>query len=140
MGKLAGRRMWAAAATALGDDPGDRAVRAAILAQLRATRLSGPVVDGAGTASWLRLRSLRDHSLAGTLSLMLDGRPYPSPGEDDGAIGLVRALDLRAGRHGYAAGRVPPGQLAGELGALHAEPVADSVPLWSTSDGWVLTG
>ncbi len=55
-----------------------------------------------------------------------------------GLVGLVRTVDLRARRHRYGAGGVPPGELAGELGALLCEPTGDCEPLWIDDDGRVL--
>jgi hypothetical protein len=56
-----------------------------------------------------------------------------------GLSGLFRSLDISARRHRYAVGRPPPGELAGELGALHDEAQAGSVPLWITDDGRIAT-
>jgi glycosyltransferase involved in cell wall biosynthesis len=56
-----------------------------------------------------------------------------------GLTGLFRSLDSSARRHRYAVGRPPEGEVAGELGALHDQPQAGSVPLWITSDGLVAT-
>jgi glycosyltransferase involved in cell wall biosynthesis len=53
--------------------------------------------------------------------------------------GLVRAVDRAARRHVYGIGEVPPGELAGELGALQTVPDADSVPVWLTPEGTVAT-
>jgi hypothetical protein len=76
--------------------------------------------------------------------------PYPiSPREQPdclrlppGVIGLVRAIDRAAGRHRYAAGSEPEGELVVELGALSPQPPAGwpgAVPLWITPDGRVRT-
>jgi hypothetical protein len=56
-----------------------------------------------------------------------------------GLMGLCRSLDIEARRHRYGIGRMPAGAPVGELGSLHVEPQAGSVPLWLTPDGW-LTG
>jgi glycosyltransferase involved in cell wall biosynthesis len=56
-----------------------------------------------------------------------------------GLSGLFRSLDSEARRHRYAVGHPPPGMLAGELGALHAEAQTGSVPLWIADDGRVAT-
>jgi hypothetical protein len=55
-----------------------------------------------------------------------------------GVVGLVRVLDLRARRHRYAAGRIPNGQLAGELGSLLIEPVGECEPVWIDDEGRLL--
>ncbi len=52
-------------------------------------------------------------------------------------VGLVRAVDLKVRRHRYGVGEVPPGLLAGELGALLAEPMGDCDPLWIDAEGRV---
>jgi hypothetical protein len=53
----------------------------------------------------------------------------------DGArTGLVRGLDLRAGRHVYAVGAAPRGQLVGELGALERHELPGTRPVWLTAD------
>lgn len=84
--------------------------------------------------------SIEDRELVGYIE------PYPihprrPPHEDVvyGLTGFVRVLDLRARRHRYAAGRIPDGRLAGELGALLTMPVGDCEPLWIGEDGRVLT-
>jgi hypothetical protein len=57
-----------------------------------------------------------------------------------GALPLTRAVDRRARRHVYAVGPEPArGELAGELGALDAEPSGTAVPVWITPAGWVVT-
>ncbi|HEY7253472.1 MAG TPA: hypothetical protein VIG37_23445, partial [Methylomirabilota bacterium] len=53
--------------------------------------------------------------------------------------GLVRAVDRGARRHVYGIGELPSGELAGELGALQTVPDADSVPVWQTAEGTVVT-
>jgi hypothetical protein len=55
-----------------------------------------------------------------------------------GLTGLLRSLDTGARRHRYAVGRSPSGELVGELGALHDEPQAGSVPLWISAEGQVV--
>jgi glycosyltransferase involved in cell wall biosynthesis len=86
-----------------------------------------------------RANGLRDTTLVGYLE------PHPIrprlPAHADvgyGLVGLVRAVDLKARRHRYAAGGVPPGVAAGELGALFAEPLGDCSPLWLDDQGWVI--
>jgi glycosyltransferase involved in cell wall biosynthesis len=59
-------------------------------------------------------------------------------GSTYGLVGLCRSLDMDARRHRYAVGRQAPGQFVGELGALHLEPQAGSVPLWLTSDDTIV--
>lgn len=56
-----------------------------------------------------------------------------------GLVGLVRTVDSAARRHRYGAGHVPAGRLAGELGALLAEPIENSDPLWIDAHGAVFT-
>lgn len=59
---------------------------------------------------------------------------------DYGLLGLLRAIDLSARRHRYAAGQLPGGVLVGELGAMFAEPTGDCDPLWIEDDGYVHAG
>ncbi|HEY2435964.1 MAG TPA: glycosyltransferase [Solirubrobacteraceae bacterium] len=54
-----------------------------------------------------------------------------------GLAGLVRTADPAARRHRYGAGHVPPGTLAGELGALLRDPADDRDPLWIDEHGSV---
>jgi glycosyltransferase involved in cell wall biosynthesis len=61
----------------------------------------------------------------------------PATGVSHGLAGLVRSVDLRARRHRYASGRVPPGLPAGELGALLTEAIGDCDPLWIDAEGRV---
>jgi hypothetical protein len=57
-----------------------------------------------------------------------------------GAVGLVRSADLAARRHVYGVGRAPESaELVGELGALLAEPLEGSVPVWLTDRGFLIT-
>lgn len=58
----------------------------------------------------------------------------PPPG-----LGLVRAVDERAGRHVYGIGRVPAGELAGELGSVPRDAAEDLEPLWATAGGYLTT-
>jgi len=70
--------------------------------------------------------------------------PYPlkprGPARVDagfGLAGLVRTVDHAARRHRYAAGVLPAGRLAGELGALLIAPAGDCEPLWIDEHGHV---
>lgn len=54
-----------------------------------------------------------------------------------GLVGLVRTVDHAARRNRYGAGQVPPGRLAGELGALLTAPTDDAEPLWIDAAGRV---
>ncbi len=51
------------------------------------------------------------------------------------SLGLVRVLDRDAQQHRYAVGRIPPGELVGELGSCHSRPTPGSVPLWLIDNG-----
>jgi glycosyltransferase involved in cell wall biosynthesis len=55
-----------------------------------------------------------------------------------GLVGLFRSLDLAERRHRYAVGRMPEGQLIGQIGSLHTEAQSGSVPLWVTDDDRVV--
>jgi hypothetical protein len=52
--------------------------------------------------------------------------PVAAPGE---VVGLLRSVDRDARRHRYGAGAAPPGEPAGELGALLASDPGDGIPL-----------
>jgi hypothetical protein len=54
-------------------------------------------------------------------------------------LGLVRAVDERAGRHVYGVGRVPAGEVAGELGSVPRDAAEDLEPLWATASGHLTT-
>jgi hypothetical protein len=58
----------------------------------------------------------------------------PPPG-----LGLVRAVDARAGRHVYGVGRLPAGEIAGELGSVPRDAAEDLEPLWATAGGHLTT-
>jgi glycosyltransferase involved in cell wall biosynthesis len=51
----------------------------------------------------------------------------------------VRAIDRDARRHLYGVGEVPRGELCGELGALASEARLDTIPVWTTADGRIVT-
>jgi hypothetical protein len=56
-----------------------------------------------------------------------------------GVAGLLRSVDLSSRRHRYRLGAVPPGEPAGELGALLTEACDDCDPVWIDEDGHVFT-
>lgn len=56
---------------------------------------------------------------------------FQPPGQPGlGLVGLVKTVDLQHRRHRYALGSVPPGQLAGELGALAETELQGSTAAW----------
>jgi len=65
--------------------------------------------------------------------------PPPEPFAAPPGVGLVRAVDAPGGRHVYGIGRVPPGELAGELGRLPREAARGMEPLWMTAGGYLVT-
>jgi hypothetical protein len=75
------------------------------------------------------------------ISVERDRRPWPPPQPFAAppGVGLVRAVDERAGRHVYGLGRVPPGSLAGELGSLPRQPAETLEPVWITTGGYLVT-
>lgn len=74
------------------------------------------------------------------VSVVRDRAPWPAaPFAAPPGHGLVRAVDARAGRHVYAVGRVPPGELAAELGSVPRGAAQDLEPLWATADGRLVT-
>jgi hypothetical protein len=75
------------------------------------------------------------------LSVMRDRLPWPPEdaiGMPRGA-GLVRVVDRRRQLHVYGVGRVPPGELVGELGRLPSEGARGLAPLWITAGGYLTT-
>ena len=54
-------------------------------------------------------------------------------------LGLVRAVDHKAGRHAYGIGARPPGEAPSDLGALLADPEDGAIPVWSTPDGRIVS-
>jgi glycosyltransferase involved in cell wall biosynthesis len=55
-----------------------------------------------------------------------------------GLTGLVKTVDLQHRRHRYAIGKIPPGQLVGELGALAESDLQGSIAAW-TVEGLLVT-
>ncbi|MFT3864550.1 MAG: glycosyltransferase [Solirubrobacterales bacterium] len=55
-------------------------------------------------------------------------------GPPDGLRGLVKTIDLGARRHRYALGRVPEGELVGELGAITTVKPGGTTPIWILDD------
>jgi hypothetical protein len=80
---LRARVDWAEVAAALGATGFDGELRAAALDTLRTSALTGPDRrDAAGNPAWSDPYWIRNHRLNATLSLAVDGRPYP-PLPDD---------------------------------------------------------
>jgi hypothetical protein len=139
LGALNERSDWADVFEAL-DPARHAALRQAVGAALLypAPTYPGKLVRDTGPAFRYR------HS-ARTLALLRDGRPWPpaqgSSREDwpPDLLGLVRALDPRHHRHLYGAGSAPAGELVGELGCLTTARELDSIPLWMTPEGYLLT-
>jgi glycosyltransferase involved in cell wall biosynthesis len=57
-------------------------------------------------------------------------REVPRTDFSHGMVGLVKALDRRAGRHRYEIGSAPAGELVGELGALAESERQGSIAAW----------
>jgi hypothetical protein len=76
------------------------------------------------------------------VSLIRDGLPWPPavPGGSPPGLGLVRAIDRVRGRHVYGVGRVPPGEVVGELGSLPRDQTAGLEPVYLTEAGHLVTG
>ena len=124
MSHLNSRLYWAELADALGEsDP----FAVAIWERLDETRLRDP--------SQMRepnsFRAHRHSAVLGALFGSNDSRLSGAP------LGLVRTVD--GDRHRYGVGAIPPGALAGELGALHTRPEPGSIPVWVTPDGLLVT-
>ena len=65
-------------------------------------------------------------------------REVPRADLGHGMVGLVKALDRRAGRHRYEIGGVPAGELVDELGALAESELQGSIAAWIV-DGSLVT-
>jgi hypothetical protein len=83
----------------------------------------------------------RSRDGARVVSIVRDGLPWPPPAPDAAppGLGLVRAVDRERGRHVYGVGRVPPGELVGELGSLPRDQTEGLEPLYITSSGRLVT-
>src|SRR5690348_4357686 len=57
------------------------------------------------------------------------------PASTWGLLGLVRSVDRSAWRHRYGLGRIPAGELAGEVASVRATPGPASVPVWIEPGG-----
>jgi colanic acid/amylovoran biosynthesis protein len=75
------------------------------------------------------------------VALVRDRQPWPpsGPAPAPPGLGLVRAIDARRGRHVYGVGRVPPGEVAGELGSLPRDHTEGLDPVYLDSAGHLLT-
>jgi len=62
----------------------------------------------------------------------------PGPSACPDAVGLVRAVDLAKRRHVYGVGKIPDGQVAGELGSLLPRPGVGRKPVWLSRNGKLL--
>jgi hypothetical protein len=126
MRSLNARLEWTELADALGaGDP----LAVAIRQRLEETRLRDP-------SQLPEPHSLRAHR-AHAVVRGLFGSNGSHSAEADTPLGLVRAVD--DDRHRYGVGAIPPGVLAGELGALHSRPEAGSIPVWLTPDELLVT-
>jgi hypothetical protein len=65
--------------------------------------------------------------------------PPPAPHAAPPGLGLVRAVDWSRGRHVYGVGRLPPGDVVGELGSLPREPAEDLDSVYITAGGHLVT-
>lgn len=61
------------------------------------------------------------------------------PSNTWGLLGLIRAVDRSQWRHRYGVGRMPEGQLAGEVASVRAAPGPRPVPVWVEGDGTFVT-
>jgi hypothetical protein len=130
------RAEWAQLARAL-EDGRDPELHAAILAALAQPSRPFP-----GAAPRDDTPDFRARHGATIVSLTRDRLPWPPP-EPFAAppgLGLVRAVDARAGRHVYGVGRAPAGEPAAELGSLPRDEALDLEPLWITGGGHLVTG
>lgn len=80
--------------------------------------------------------SMRSHHKRALMRLVREGRMTTLT---DPALGLVRVVDRRGGRHVYGAGTIPPGEVAGELGALPGVARDGDVRVWLTDEGRLVT-
>jgi hypothetical protein len=126
---------WAELARVL-DDGRDPELRAAIVATLE--HPDDPFPGPPPRADTPDFRA-RHHGLL--VSVLRDRRPWPPPAPFAAppGLGLVRAVDARAERHTYGVGRVPPGELAAELGTVVRDEAAGLEPLLVTAAGQLVT-
>jgi polysaccharide pyruvyl transferase WcaK-like protein len=74
------------------------------------------------------------------VAVLRDRTVWPPPaGAAPPGLGLVRAIDRSGGRHVYGVGRLPAGELVGELGSLPREPAAGLDSVYITAGGHVVT-
>lgn len=78
---LKARLDWAELATAITTGGEFDGLRDAALTALRRSVLNGPTVDTAVGPAWSSLQWVRNHRLNATLSLVIDGVPYPGGGQ-----------------------------------------------------------
>jgi hypothetical protein len=129
------RADWAALALAV-DDGRDPELHAAILEALAHPNRPFP-----GFTPREDTPDFRGRHSALIQAVVRDRVPWPPP-EPFAAppgLGLVRAVDASAGRHVYGVGRVPPGQIVGELGSLPRDAALGIDPLWLTAGGYLVT-
>ena len=124
MSHLNSRLYWAELADALG---AGHPFAKAIWKRLDETRLRDP-------SQMREPNSFRAHRHSAVIAGLFGSNDSRSSGTP---LGLVRAVD--GDRHRYGVGAIPPGALAGELGALHTPPEPGSIPVWVTRDGFLVT-
>jgi colanic acid/amylovoran biosynthesis protein len=118
------------------EDGRDPELREAVLAAL-----SQPMWTYPGPPMRQKTPGFRARQEGLVVSLARDGLPWP-PAAPDAAppgLGLLRAIDRRRGRHVYGIGRVPPGELVGELGSLPRDQTDGLEPVYITSSGHLVT-
>jgi hypothetical protein len=131
---LKARIDWSEVAAALRSDGKQGALRDAITDTLRSSTVDASYRSTTADP-WVPHRWTRDNRLNLTLSLVLEGRPYPSESDDQ----PLTLLEIAGRRPEYRLGSLPyPGRVR-VLGALVARPLPGAIPVWVTVDGEVHT-
>jgi hypothetical protein len=75
------------------------------------------------------------------VAVLRDRTIYPPPAAHAAppGLGLVRAVDWSQGRHVYGVGRLPAGDVVGELGSLPRDPTEDLASVYVTAGGHLVT-
>jgi hypothetical protein len=118
------------------EDGHDPELREALLQQLQRPMWTYP-----GQPARRDTPGFRQRDGARLVAVVRDGLSWP-PAEPDAAppgLGLVRAVDRARGRHVYGVGRVPPGDVAGELGSLPRDQTDGLLPVYLTAGGHLVT-
>lgn len=118
------------------DDGRDPPLRAALLDALAQPMWTYPGPSPSQDSPGFSVRY--DNTL---VALLRDRAGWPPRPQDTAppGLGLVRAIDRSRGRHVYGVGRLPPGEVLGELGSLPREPSSGLDSVYITAAGHLVT-